>query len=127
MSHNCSSALIDQIPLSILYYNARSILPKIDALRAEVFIRKPFIICIVESWLSHDISDDELFITGYHIHRLDRDRHGGGVLMYTHVSLLYKHLPVNQEIHKHNTYTDDNTVHTKHPQDYRLSIHPYNN
>ena len=93
MSHNNSSAPTDQFSLSILYFNARSILPKIDILRAEAATRKPLVICIVESWLSHDISDDELNINGYQIHRLDRNRHGGGVLVYTHISLLYKYLP----------------------------------
>ena len=93
MSHNNSSAPTDQFLLSILYFNARSILPKIDILRAQAATRKPLVICIVESWLSHDISDDELNINGYQIHRLDRNRHGGGVLVYTHMSLLYKYLP----------------------------------
>ena len=39
-------------------------------------------ICIVETWLSSDISDNELVIQGYQIFRHDRDRHGGGVMMY---------------------------------------------
>ena len=38
--------------------------------------------CIVESWLSQDIADSELFIPNYSIIRLDRNRHGGGVLIY---------------------------------------------
>ena len=42
---------------SILYFNARSVLPKIDYLRAEVLTRGPSIVCIVESWLSIDIPD----------------------------------------------------------------------
>ena len=42
---------------------------------------------MVESWLSNDISDNELAIDQYQILRLDRDRHGGGVLMYVHCSL----------------------------------------
>ena len=43
-------------------------------------------ICIVESWLSSDILDNEIVIPDYQIFRCDRDRHGGGVLMYVHVS-----------------------------------------
>ena len=70
--------------LIIVYYNARSLLPKIDELRAITEIKSPNVICIVESWLSSDISDNELVIQDYQIFRLDRDRHGGGVLMYVH-------------------------------------------
>ena len=41
-----------------------------------MILRQPHIVCIVETWLSSDISDsDQLF-------RLDRNRHGGGMGMY---------------------------------------------
>ena len=36
----------------------------------------------MESWLCKDIFDSELLITGYQLFRFDRNRHGGGVLMY---------------------------------------------
>ena len=45
------------------------------------------VICIVETWLSSDVSDNELVISDYQILRRDRDRHGGGVMMYVHSSL----------------------------------------
>lgn len=38
--------------------------------------------CIVESWLDNEISNDELNISNYGIFRLDRDRHGSGILVY---------------------------------------------
>ena len=72
--------------LNILYYNARSILPKLDNLFIYVKLYDPHIICVTESWLSKDISDDELSLPGYHLFRLDRDRHGGGVLIYVLLS-----------------------------------------
>ena len=37
--------------------------------------------CIVETWLCVDISDNEVVLSGYQIVRYDRSRHGGGVLM----------------------------------------------
>ena len=37
---------------------------------------------LVESWISQDIVDSELFISNYSLLRLDRNRHGGGVLIY---------------------------------------------
>ncbi len=59
--------------VSILY----GVLPKIDLLRAEAAAANyPSVICIVESWLSEEILDDEISINGYHIIRLDRNRQG---------------------------------------------------
>ena len=71
--------------ISILYFNARSLLPKLDLLKAEVVAHNPSV--IVESWLSENIDDNEISIDNYHITRLDRSRHGGGVLAYVHNSL----------------------------------------
>ena len=57
----------------------------------------PHVICIVESWLDIDILDSEICIQGYYLCRLDRTRHGGGVLIYvnnmfTH-TVLFKGTP----------------------------------
>ena len=43
--------------LQVLYYNARSLIPKLDELRANVASLKPHVVCVVETWLSEDISD----------------------------------------------------------------------
>ena len=61
--------------LSVLYFNVRSLLPKIDNLRLICAVFKPEIICVVESWLDDSIEDAEVFIQGYQIVRLDRTRH----------------------------------------------------
>ena len=37
---------------------------------------------MVESWLDDTILDSEISIQGYSFCRLDRTRHGGGVLIY---------------------------------------------
>ena len=70
--------------LSILYYNARSLLPKIDELAAIAESLQPTIICAVETWLSSEITDPEISIDGYNALRWDRNRHGGGVIFYIH-------------------------------------------
>ena len=57
-------------------------MPKIDYLRVLCSMHKPDCVCIVESWLSNDIIDSEFCIDGYDIIRLDRNRHGGGVLWF---------------------------------------------
>ena len=53
-------------------------------------INSPDCVCIVESWLSDDIENSELCISGYDIVRLDRNRHGGaGVLLF--INSVYTH------------------------------------
>ena len=51
-------------------------------IRAVSVAESPDIICVVETWLSNSISDYEIVLPGYQCVRCDRDRHGGGVLMY---------------------------------------------
>ena len=60
----------------VLYFNARSILPKIDSLQAVDTVENTF---VVEMWLSGDIDDREVDIPSYDIICKDRNRHEGGV------------------------------------------------
>ena len=46
------------------------------------FSYHPHIICIVETWLSNEIDSTEIDIPGYQLYRKDRNRQGGGILMY---------------------------------------------
>ena len=71
----------------ILYFNARSVLPKFDQLNLVVDVHHPHIICVVETWLCNDILDNELFISGYQLFCFYRNRHGGGILMYVNNTL----------------------------------------
>ena len=73
--------------LKIFYFNAHSLLPKLDELRLLTICHSPDVICIVESWLAPDILDSELTLPGYTVFRLDRNRHGGGVAVYVRSSL----------------------------------------
>ena len=50
----------------------------------------PDIICITESWLDENITDDKLCLPGFNLLRLDRNRHGGGVAMYINDLFLYR-------------------------------------
>ena len=74
---------------SVLYFNARSLLPKIDELRALSLFHKSHFICIVASWLDNQILNCELSIDNYDIVRLDRNRQGGGVLIFVTRALSY--------------------------------------
>ena len=48
---------------------------------------KPHIICLNETWLDSSITDGQIWIDGYSIHRRDRSRNGGGVPVYVNSSL----------------------------------------
>ena len=72
-----------------VYFNCRSLLPKIDELTVLCITNMPDIVCLVETWLCMDILDMEISIPNYSIVRLDRNRHGGGVAMYIRNSVSY--------------------------------------
>ena len=74
---------------SVLYFNSRSLLPKIDYLRTITAVHAPNCMCVVETWLNADILNNELCIEGYDIICLDCNRHGGGILIY--VNSTYSH------------------------------------
>ena len=84
--------------LKILYYNARSLLPKFDELLLSADTHCPDVICITESWLCNDIQDTEIAIPGYQLVRLDRNRHGGDVLMYVLHKFIVKLFPTHPSL-----------------------------
>ena len=55
---------------------------KMDCLHALVSVHKPDAICIVETWLCPDITAAEISLPGYSAVRLDRDRRGGGIILF---------------------------------------------
>ena len=67
--------------LSILYTNCLS--PVIDDLRLLAAAQTPDIISLCETWLDDSIASDELAIDCYSLIRRDRNRHGGGIAIYT--------------------------------------------
>ena len=58
----------------ILYFNARSVCPKLDELHA------PEVVCVTETWLCDEIGESEATILGYICIRCGRNRHGGVVI-----------------------------------------------
>jgi len=71
-----------------LYFNARSLVPKYSELCAVVKAYNPDIVCIVESWLGDCVFDKEVAIPGYRTHRLDRNRHRSGIIVYVSEALI---------------------------------------
>ena len=84
-----------------MYFNCRSILPKLDKLAALCSANNPDIVCLVETWLCDDVSNREVCIPNYSIVRCDRNRRGGGVAIFIHNSIRYNILvsgPANLEL-----------------------------
>jgi len=79
---------IVETSIAVLYYNAKSLIPKPDDLHAITEVHNPDVICVVETWLGEEISSAEVSIPDYQLLRLDRNRHGGGVLMYVRNNLV---------------------------------------
>ena len=90
-----SQCSIGKSKLSCLYLNARSIVNKHNELEMYVLEEKFDIVCITETWMNSSILDSEMSISGYSLHRKDRndvDKHrGGGVAVYVHNDLSCVH------------------------------------
>lgn len=68
--------------LKCLHINVHSIFPKIHEIARLVQSNNIDCISINETFLDHSINDCEIAIDSYSIFRHDRNRHGGGVLLY---------------------------------------------
>lgn len=72
--------------LKCLYFNARSIMNKIDELELYLTQEKPDLLGITETWTYEDVQDSEICVEGYTLLRKDRaigDKiRGGGVAIY---------------------------------------------
>ncbi len=65
-----------------MYFNARSIVNKLDELHLYIDDENPDIIGITETWLHEQITDTELNLPEYTIYRHDRkNKSGGGVVL----------------------------------------------
>ena len=67
------SELLQMKGLKVCHQNIRSLLPKIDEVRALIGSHKGIgILGVTESHLSKDISDSEIRLQGYKVYRKDR-------------------------------------------------------
>ena len=83
--------------LSFASYNIRSIVRKIDDVKMLLMRSDLNVLTLSETWLNSSISNNEIEIEGYTLHRLDRGlgspkTGGGGVMMYTKNNHLYYHM-----------------------------------
>ena len=79
-----TSSLLSSNWCSIYYSNCCSLVPKLDHLQAIAASVAPTVIAACETWLDETVPDSILFIPNYHIIRRNRNRHGGGLLLYIH-------------------------------------------
>ena len=75
--------------MHFLHLNARSIIPKMDEIKLLVKNSRPAVLGITETWLDDSVSDSEIAIDDYVIIRKNRNREGGGVLMFIHKELAF--------------------------------------
>jgi len=73
--------------ISVCFFNARSLVNKLDLFKSYVLSTFHDIICVTETWLSDNIFNAEILPPSYSIHRNDRATRGGGVLIAVKDSL----------------------------------------
>nr|VZI33520.1 unnamed protein product [Spirometra erinaceieuropaei] len=74
--------------LRCLYTNAQSLMSKLDELKLCLVELSPDVLAVTETWLSGNISDNEVALPGYQIYRRDREhRQGGGIVVYVNDGL----------------------------------------
>nr|VZI07880.1 unnamed protein product [Spirometra erinaceieuropaei] len=74
--------------LRCLYTNAQSLISKLDELKLRLVELSPDVLAVTETWLSGNISDNEVALPGYQIYRRDREhRQGGGIVVYVNDGL----------------------------------------
>lgn len=68
--------------LSIAFFNVRSLCSSFADVK-EIISRENFdLVGLVETWLTHNVSNENISIDGYNIVRADRGARGGGVAIY---------------------------------------------
>jgi len=88
-SKTCLDLKFCYINISSLLANSNIGLPRIDILR-DFCCREHShdVILLTETHLDNTIEDSEISIEGYQLFRKDRNRHGGGILVYEKTHLL---------------------------------------
>ena len=79
---------------SLLLSNVRSLCNKLDEVESCVSKEKPDIIVLTESWLDESTPDSSVSLPGYSIARKDRNKKGGGVIIYIAAHLQFRFLEI---------------------------------
>jgi hypothetical protein len=85
-ANSSQNAKLDSKILSCMYFNARSIMNKLDEVELAIRDENLDIVMITETWLLDSILTSEINIDGYTVFRKDRNdvnkTRGGGVIVY---------------------------------------------
>ena len=74
--------VFDAKGLHFISLNVRSLLPKLSEITSLIQRIRPAALQLCETWLDESVTDSEIDIQDYHVVRKDRNRNGGGVLIY---------------------------------------------
>lgn len=78
--------------LHFCHLNIHYLYPKLDEIKTLLHNQTNIdILCLCETFLHDKFSDDELKIDGYNFVRKDRQRHGGGLIIYIKSNLSFLH------------------------------------
>lgn len=67
--------------MTVMLVNCRSVCNKIEKFRTLLEVHRPELVVAVETWLDDGYSENELSVDGYVLHRRDRNKHGGGIMV----------------------------------------------
>ena len=87
---NCSimispTHIMSSMPVAFL--NVCSLRCKVREIEQLIASRGIMMMCLAETWLDEGVTNGELTIPHFTLHRKDRGSHSGGVAVYTHESL----------------------------------------
>ena len=68
--------------LRVFHLNICSLRNKLDELRLFCDKYKPHVLSLNETWLNDSIMDSEISLADYNLMRRDRNRNGGGIVVY---------------------------------------------
>lgn len=88
--HQSRSPKVEMKFPSLLLSNVRSLCNKMDEVEHRVVSSNPDIVAFTETWLDFDTPDSSISLCGYNIARKDRNKHGGGIIVYVSVSLKFE-------------------------------------
>ena len=85
---------IAKIP-SLLLSNVRSLSNKLDEVGSRISRSKPDIVVLTESWLDELVPDSSVSLPAYSVARKDRNKFGGGILIYISVAFQFHILDIH--------------------------------
>jgi len=74
---------------SLLLSNVRSLANKLDEIEVRAVSLNPDLIVLTETWLDSDTPDESVTLSGYAVARKDRNKFGGGIIIYVSLKFCF--------------------------------------